>query len=153
MDKVEERLGLAFGESMDKMSSMVESLVANQKVLQTSTSILSETAETFKKLMLDMSNNVKAAMETSDSLTNMVTSYKEVLLKSNLQQNQQDQVTHNIADPKILRDINRKSKQILINTVDPKTLGSSLVEIKDKVSAAIKDITDPPPLQTQLPLK
>jgi hypothetical protein len=44
-----------------------------------------------------------------------------------------------------LREIDRKVHQILINTLNPKILGTSLVEIKEKVSAAINEVTDLPP--------
>ncbi|KAF8274197.1 hypothetical protein EI94DRAFT_1794409 [Lactarius quietus] len=79
-DKVEERLEITIEKTMNKMSSTVESLLANQKDIQTSTSALSKTAETYNKLTEDMCNNVKAATEMSDKLTNIVSSYKEALL-------------------------------------------------------------------------
>ena len=52
--KVEERLEMSIENAMSKMSSMVDSLVDNQEKVQASTTALSKTAETFKKLMLNM---------------------------------------------------------------------------------------------------
>ncbi|KAF8268117.1 hypothetical protein EI94DRAFT_1800875 [Lactarius quietus] len=85
LDKVEERLEAAIEEIMSKMSGMVESLSANQKYIQASATALSEMAEMYEKLTLDMNNHVKAAMETSNQLTNMVSSPEAPLLSSRTQ--------------------------------------------------------------------
>ena len=52
----------------------------------------------------------------------------------------QDQI-----DPKVIRDMDHKARQILIDTMDPDIIGASQMEIKDKVGAAIKKIMDPTP--------
>ncbi|KAF8274189.1 hypothetical protein EI94DRAFT_1794404 [Lactarius quietus] len=178
-DRVEERLEAVIEETMNKMSGMVESLSANQKEFQTSTTALSEMVETYRKLMLDMSDHVKATMEMSNQLTNMVSllgnpiakltdagsqlatttsTYKDVLIRngeqplqslwsinSSLPQQQWGPGSNPMVDPKIIRDIERKAKQVLINMLDPKIAGASQTEIKEKVSVAINVITDPPP--------
>ena len=51
------------------------------------------------------------------------------------------------ADPRILRDIDRNTRQILIDSRDKKLLNASLAELKEKVQAAIGAIMNPPPPQ------
>ena len=46
-------------------------------------------------------------------------------------------------NPKITRDIDRKTRQILIDMLDLDIIGASYAEIKEKVSTAISKITDP----------
>ena len=77
-NKLDERLDKAVEKTLNKMSTTVECLLTNQKEIQTTTSALSDMAETIKKLTHDMGNNVKAATETSVAqnrvqLTGMVT--------------------------------------------------------------------------------
>ena len=117
MGKVEERLETSIEKAMDKMSSMADSLMANQEKLQASTSALSGTAETFQKLTLNMDTNVKVATETSDQLSNTVSSYKEAILKSaSLQHHQPHSSKPALIDPKVLRDMDRKARQISLLT-------------------------------------
>ncbi|KAF8256929.1 hypothetical protein EI94DRAFT_1709914 [Lactarius quietus] len=151
LDKVEEKIEMAMEKSMIKMSSMVERILANQKDIQSSSSTLSETAKTLKKLSLDMGNNVKAVMETLDQLTNTVSSYKEVLLKevppplAHPQQQQHCERTSPQVDPKILRDVDRKARQILIDSQDTDITGASIAELREKVHSAINGVTNSQP--------
>ena len=48
-------------------------------------------------------------------------------------------------DPRVMRDVDRKSCQILIDTLNPKIAEMSLAGIKEKVSAMMTAITNPPP--------
>jgi hypothetical protein len=96
-----------------------------------------------------MGKSIAQVTDTSSLLTNTATNYKDTLLKSSMQQPQSrpqhpTEKTSN-PDPKVLRDIDRKARQILINTRDKKLLNASLAEIKEKVCAAINSITNPPP--------
>ena len=50
-----------------------------------------------------------------------------------------------MTDPRILRDVDRKARQVLIDMIDPEIIGASLAEIKEKVHASIVKITDLPP--------
>ena len=93
-----------------------------------------------------MGKSLAQVTNTNSQLENTATSYKEALLKNNEQQTQ----THGHesspqTDPRILRDVERKSRQILIDTQDPKVNEASNNEIKIKVGDAIKAITEPPP--------
>ena len=98
-----------------------------------------------------MGNSIMKVTNTSSQLANTATSYKDALLNRVAGQPMlgPQPISENLSqtDPRILRDVDRKARQILIDTRDDKLLKASLVEIKDKVQAAIDTITNPPPPQ------
>ncbi|KAN0141824.1 hypothetical protein V8E53_000286 [Lactarius tabidus] len=65
-DKVEATLE----KSLNKMSTMAESLVANQEDLQGSTTALSGTTDTLQKLAQDIGNSMKETTVASSQLSN-----------------------------------------------------------------------------------
>lgn len=151
VSQIEESMGLAIENSLSKLSMTVDNLLANQGELQASSTTLSKTAESLQKLSTDIESHVKEASATSSQLASMATDYRDALLKNGEQQQlQTQQQMHSQegttqVDPKVLRDIERKSKQILVDTADEKISNASLAEIKEKVNAAINWITNPPP--------
>ena len=113
---------------------------------------IGQAASNIKASINDMGNSIAQVTDTSSQLANTATSYKDALLQSreHSHHSQLPQHTHNAynpatTDPKILRDVDRKARQILIDTLDPEITEASLAEIKDKVSAAMAEITSPPP--------
>jgi hypothetical protein len=44
--------------------------------------------------------------------------------------------------------MDRRARQILIDTIDPEVINMSLAEIKDKVCSLIASVTDLPPHKT-----
>ena len=54
-----------------------------------------------------------------------------------------DAGTHEQVNPRITRDIDRKARQILIDTIDPNITGASQAEIKEKIKAAFAKINNP----------
>ena len=115
-----------------------------QKQLETTAKELGLAAEHIKASTNDIGKSIAQVTDTSTQLANTATSYKDALLKNRERQ------TRNLegpppVDPRIVRDLDRKARQILINTLDPKIAKSSQAAIKEKVSEAIKAITNPPP--------
>ena len=106
---------------------------------------IGQAAETLKTSINDMGNSIARVTDTSSQLATTVTSYKDALTKSKEQPRPSVQEGTTQADPRILRDVDRKARQILIDTRDPKILEASYAEIKEKVSSAIKAITNPAP--------
>ena len=119
---------------------------AVQKQLESVAKELGQATDTIKTSLKVVGNSIAQATDTSSQLANTASSYKDALLRSR----EQPQLAENTssatpADPRILRDMDRKVRQILIDTMDPDITGASNTAIKDKVSAAINNITDPPP--------
>lgn len=117
-----------------------------QKQLESTAKELGLAAESIKVSTSDIGKTIAQATDTNSQLANAATDYRDALLKSNEDQTRtrsQDNPTHTHADPRILRDVERKARQILIDTTDPRITEASLAEIKEKVSNAIKSIADP----------
>ena len=151
---------------MEKMSAMLKSSLTEQCKALSPPEDLVETVTSLKKVATDMSKTINEATTATLQINDTALNYKQALLGATTQTTQlqlsktdtnanaaeamisahpyiaerQDQV-----DPKILRDMDRKARQILIDTVDPNITGASQAEIKEKVNATIRKITDPAP--------
>jgi hypothetical protein len=122
-----------------------------QEQLNSAAKEIGQVAESLKASINDMGNSLAQVTDTSTQLAYTATSYKDTLTKNNKQPRSYAQENSLQVDPKILRDMDRKACQILIDTLDPKIQGASNAEIKEKVSAAIKAITNlPPPKDTTI---
>ena len=118
---------------------------AAQEQMTNAAKEIGQAADNIKASINDMGNTIAQVTDTSSQLANTATNYKDALLMSR-EQNPQPRYAENPTqtDPKIIRDLDRKARQILIDTLDPKITGASLADIKEKVSTAIAQITNPP---------
>jgi hypothetical protein len=115
-----------------------------QEQLESAAKEITQAAKSLKASINDIGTSIAQVTDTSTQLASTATSYKDALTKSSEQPCQCGQASSMQADPKILRDVDRKARQILIDTLDPKIQGASQAEIKEKVSNVIKAITNPP---------
>ena len=117
-----------------------------QDKLDTVVKEIGKAAEHIKASVNDMGNSIAKVSDTSTQLASTASTYKDALINGNTQARA---VPGNQAqiDPRIIRDVNRNSRQILIDTMDPKITGASIAEIREKVSNTLKTSTSPPPLQ------
>ena len=122
--------------------------------LETASKEIEQAARNIKEAVAEMGSSITKVTDTSSQLANTASSYKDALLNSKVQQPQSQSgpplasKQPSQTDPRILRDVDRKARQILINTRDEKLLNASLADIKEKVQEAIKAITNPPPRRT-----
>lgn len=117
-----------------------------QEQLEAAVKEIGQAAERIKASVSDMGNTIAKVTDTSSQLANTASTYKDALLNSNSQP-RGTPATRSQTDPRIIRDVDRKSRQILIDTMDPKIADASNAEIKEKVSNALKSSTNPPPPQ------
>ena len=161
--KVGERIEKTMQDEMGKMSTMIKRSLAEQKEALSPQEGLVETVTTLKQVASDMSKTINEATTATNQINDTALNYKQALLQSTTQAPQWVQARagnntyvdktgapHNIerreqTDPRILRDIDRKARQILIDTIDPSITNASQTEIKEKVNAAIATITTSPP--------
>ena len=120
-----------------------------QKQLESTAKELGLAAESIKVSTNDIGKTIAQVSDTNTQLASTATDYRDALLKSSEDQARAfnavnpTQPSAASSDPRVLRDIDRKARQILIDTTDASFTGASQAEIKDKVSEAIKLITDP----------
>jgi hypothetical protein len=138
---------------VQKLSTLESKLTTPppSKHLKTMTKEIGQAVQSIKEVARKMGKSIVQVTDTNSQLVNTATTFKDTLLKSNTQQpqhkHQHPQDRQIQADLKVLRDINRKARQILIDTRDDKLLNASLAKVKEKVCTAINTITNPPPPQ------
>ena len=164
--KVGERIEKTMQNEMDKMSTLFKSALAEQCKALSPPESLVETVTTLKQVASEMSKSINEATTATSQINDTALNYKQALLRTTTQAAQAQQVRANIdqhtgeaempawtrhaeshdqVDPKIIRDMDRKARQILIDTMDPDITEASQAEIKEKVNAAIMKITAPTP--------
>ena len=130
---------------LEKLSTLVEASLANQKELQNTSKKLEEAAEDIHKSTQDVNRNLAAASDTSSKLTNTVSTYKEMLLTvPQIQQNEpRSGVKRNTTvDPRITRDMERKAKQVLVDVLNSEVTNQSLDELRNKLNKLISESED-----------
>ena len=130
---------------LQKLSNLIDVSLANHTDIQNSTKKLGEAAEVISKATDDISKNLAVVSDTSSKLTNMVSSYKDMLLATPRLQTTGTAVgpKHNLStDPKISRDIERKVKQVLVDIYSKEIVNQSLEELKTKFNKLIQELED-----------
>ena len=164
--KIGERIEKTLQEEMIKLSSQIKVLLAEQSKALSPPGDLAETVTTLKQVATDMSKSINKANTATSQINDTALNYKQALLRTTSQvmlpqqkranvesyEEEDGQITqpHNVGrsdqiDPKVLRDLDRKARQILIDTIDPEITGASQAEIKEKVINAIAKIANPTP--------
>jgi hypothetical protein len=145
--KLGERVEKSLQEEMSKLSITIKNSLIDQYKTLSPPDSLTETVASLKQVASDMTKSIGEATTATTQITDTAHTYKQALLqaapRTTQAQAQQDRAPH--SDPRIIRDLDRKARQILIDTIDPKVLNVSLDEIKEKVRKSIVEITDPPP--------
>ncbi len=146
-NKIEEKIESVMDKSIDKMSALVESALANQKDMQTTTATLAGATESLQKMSVDISKSVKEATATSDQLTNTMSTYKEALLttSSPTTRGPTTMAPKHGEDPRLTRDLERKKCQILLELNPDETTTKSITELKEKIDAALNSMSPSPP--------
>ena len=136
----------ALEKELEKLSALVEASLANQRELQCTSKKLEETAEDIRRSAQDVNRNLTVASDTSNKLTNTVSTYKEMLLTApQIQQNEsRNRGRQNASvDPRITRDMERKAKQVLVDVLNNKVTNQSLDELRNKLNKLIMESEDP----------
>ena len=145
--KVESKLETVLDSGMLKMSDMVDSVVANQKDLQKAAEKLTDNTETLQRMAQEMGCSAKEASATTEQLASTVSSYKEALLTAGnaLPRAGTKQMATTNEDPRLTRDLDRKSRQILVEIGREVIEGKSATEIKEKMEAVLNGMDLTPP--------
>lgn len=147
--KVTERIEKAMQEEMDKMSTLIKSSLAEQSKALSPPEGLVETVTTLKQVASDMSKSISEATTATTQINDTALNYKQALLRTTNQASQ-PQPTRTNADPRnndigINLGIDKKSRQILLDTTKGEDNYMNIYEIKEKAAAALAEIVPPPP--------
>ena len=150
--KLGERVEKSLQEEMSKLSTALKDSMADQYKGINSPESVVEAVATLKQVATDMSKTIGEATNATTQINDTAHSYKQALLQAapqgpQMQQAYRTQGGQATPDPRILVDLDRKARQILVDTMDPEVLNASLAEIKEKVRTSIASVTNPPPPQ------
>ena len=139
--KVEE----AIGKGLAKLSGIMESTLANQKDMQNSLKHIEGAAQAIHKALEEVDKNLAVVSDSSNKLTNTVSSYKDALLTvprpPQLAQTNRPMDQNN---PRIIRDQHRKVCQVLVDIYNKDTVNRSLEELKNNFNTLIgQEPTEP----------
>ena len=140
--KVEE----AIDKGLAKLSNIIESLLVNQKEMQNLLKRIKELVEAIHKALEEVDKNVVVISDSSNRLTNMMSSYKDALLMAlkppvNLPAAGRPTDTN---DPRIIRDQNCKACQVLVDIYNKDVVNRSLEELKSSFNTLIgEEPTEP----------
>jgi hypothetical protein len=142
-DKMEE----AIDRGIMKLSKVIESSLTGHKELQDSSKRMEESAAAIHKVLEQVDKNLAVISDSSNKLTNTVSSYKEVLLMAPkpAQQTYSGRQSDKLeSDLRIIRDLNHKACQVLVDIYNRDVVNRSLEELKSNFNALIgKEPTEP----------
>jgi len=123
----------------DALATQIENVwVTTNSVLKNTAKTLTDTND-LKEITKVITNKVGKVNDATDKIATTTQSYRDVLL-----QNPVATGKHNL-DPKVLGDMERKARQILVNIFDEddsKSLGKSITEVIAKANNSLGKITD-----------
>jgi hypothetical protein len=91
----------------------------------------------------EIENKVIKVNDATDQISSTTKTYKEALLT------QPSQPTGATVDHKLMDDLERKAKQILVDVHSDDLNGKSPIEIKNKANKAVAEVTANPTAQTR----
>lgn len=124
----------------NSIETKILNLQHEQRKLMATTDSLSLSTENLRTTTKDLETKVSKVNDSTEKLTNTTLSYRDALLAK------PDNINRSAADPKILINADRRSRQILLgyNAIEENaTLNTSLLELKEKANKVIIEMDDP----------
>ena len=148
--RVETKLETVLNNDIHKMSGMVDGIVANQKEMQGAAAALAGKTEDLQKLAQEVGSSARNTIASSDQLSNTVTLYKDALLTAGkaaagAAAKQRHQSSDSSEYPRLTRDLDRKSQQLLVELGKETMDSKSTTELRENIDAVLRDLTPAPP--------
>jgi hypothetical protein len=122
------------------LDEKISDLQEGQKKLIRTTETLSKSTESLNSATKNLETKMVKVNDTTDKIANTTSSYRDALLAK------PDNLLRNTADPKVIDDLDRKARQVLIaygTEEENATLNVPLLDLKDKANGIITDLEDP----------
>jgi hypothetical protein len=153
VDKLSHELGgrieKTMQEELDKMSNLIKSSMAEQCKATKPPADLAEAVSTLKQVATEMNKTVGEASAATTQINDTALNYKQALLSATNQAPQLQPAgtptDTRAADPELTLGIDKKVRQILLDSTKGEDNHMNIYEIKEKVATALADIVPPPP--------
>ena len=138
--KISEKVEEAIDRGITKLSKVIESSLTEHKNIQDSSKRMKECMAAIHKALEQVDKNLAVVSDSSNKLTNMVSSYKEVLLMAP-KPVQQTHIGNQVdsTDLRIIRDQNQKVCQVLVDIYNKDVTNQSLEELKSNFNTLIRE--------------
>ena len=152
--KLGERIEIAVQEGMDKVSTLIKSSVADHCKSLDNTDTLTDAVNTLKQVATDMSKSISEATTVTSQINDTALTYKQALINTTAQVTQ---ATQRAAQPSkertagapvdagLTQGLDKKARQVLLDTAKGEDNPMNIYEIKEKAAAALAEIIPAPP--------
>ena len=155
--KIGERFEKSLQEEMDKMSTTLKNALADQSKSLNPPESMTEAVTTLKQVAADMNKSINDAQAATSQITDTALTYKQALLQTTVPQLVKAQHTrpHATATEEDTRymismGIEKKARQVLLDTTKGEDSYLNSHEIKEKAMAALEEIRPAPPQGTEV---
>jgi len=122
------------------LDAKISDLQLGQKKILSTSELLSKSTENLRSATKELEGKVTKVNDTTDKIANTTTSYRDALMAKSASPLRSN------ADPKVLSDLDRRARQILIGyslVEENAMLNTSLLDLKDKANKIVTDMEDP----------
>ena len=154
--KLGERIDRSLKEEMGKMSTLITSSLADQQKALSPPESMNDAISTLKQVASDMSKTLNEATTATTQISDTARSYKQALLQTNNQPSQlQGNATRSLNTSSedntgLLLGIDKKARQVLVDSAKGEDNYWNIYEIKEKAEAALANMTPAPPEGTSI---
>jgi hypothetical protein len=124
----------------DSLGTKITDIQSNQQRLLSSTETLNKSSVNLSTVTKELESKLIKVNDATDKIANTATSYRDMLLDKPVNSLRSN------ADPKVLNDMDRRVRQIMIaysTAEDNATLNTNLLDLKEKANSLISEMEDP----------
>ena len=155
--KIGKQLEKSLQEEMDKMSTNIKNALADQSKTLSPPESMTEAVNTLKQVAADMSKSINEAQVATSQITDTAFTYKQALLQTATPQPMKAQyarphagATEEDAKYMISMGIDKKARQVLLDTTKGEDSYLNSHQIKEKAMMALAEIIPAPPQGTEV---
>ena len=152
--KLGERIETAIHEGMDKVSTLIKSSVAEHCKTLNNSETMTDAVSTLKQVATDMSKTISEATTATSQINDTALTYKQALINTAAQVTQvaqrasqpsKERNTDTTDDTGLLQGLDKKARQVLLDTAKGEENPMNIYELKEKAEAALAEIIPAPP--------
>jgi hypothetical protein len=153
--KLGERIEKTMMDEMDKMSTMIKSSLADQTKSSSPPESLDEAVTALKQVASEMSKTMNEATTATTQINDTALNYKEALLHTTTTQtaihkHDRSRTEPLAADAELMLGLDKKTRQILLDTTKEGDDSMNIYEIREKAEAALASTVPPPPQNSEV---
>ena len=141
---------------LNKLSTSLQNSLADHCKTLSPPETLTDTVSTLKQVAIEMGKSITEATTATTQISDTAQSYRNALLNTNCQaartqaQTVGPQTLAQLPDPELLYGLDKKARQVLLDTSKGEDSQMNIYELKEKAMAALNSIAPPRPPGTEV---